>query len=243
MTLRNAAVAAIAAGIFLLFTLLPAMRVPVAVAMIVILPGFLLAMAFMGERVSGAEGLLLILLLSMCAVVAGGLAMGVVGFQITATSWWFFLLLLAAGAGGVAVLRRLGRGPAIPLRLPRTQEVVYLAAGLVLISFALNIATIGARDARTPGGESLPQLWMLPDDEDTNGVRVGVDNLGATTGFYRLELLVNGVAADSRMVTVDGGQSWVHRFPLRGVVERVDVLLYSEGASRAIRHAWRMLPG
>jgi hypothetical protein len=231
----------VAAGVALLagLLLLATLRVPLLVAAVVIVPGFVVALAVLRERLAGPEGLLMTLLGSMSLAVMAGLTMELVGVEITPEAWWLFVAPISLAAAGVALLLRRADVRGVPLRLPRPREVAYVAAGLVLVSFALNISAVGARDARTAANESLAQLWILP-GSDADVHRIGVENLGSLPGYYRVEVQVNGNLVETHRITVEGGDRWVREVAPRGVVDRLDVRLYPDGGTTPARHVWHL---
>ena len=217
---------------------------PVRVALVVaavLVPGYLIAVAVWGEGLTLVDGILLSVALSVAALVIGGVALAAFGVDLSAVAWRVYLAIMAAIAGAAAV-HRLGRTQVIRAPAFRAMDVAYAMLGLVLIGFALNVAAIGARDARTAGEQSLPQLWMLPAAADAGVVTVGVENVGGEQGSFELELLLDGSVVDTREIKLPPAQRWVGNFSIRGVVQRVDAVLYRPGSREPVRQVWRVAP-
>lgn len=230
---------AVAAGLIVAALFLPPLRNAILVGVLLAVPGYLLALAVVGARLSVEEGVLLGVVFSIAIVALGGVGMGVLGIRISAVSWSVYIGLVVILLG-IVILSR----PRLP-RLPATlqgfsaRDLGFIVAGLVLVSLALNVSALGAREARSAGQENLAELWITPADAGQQAVTVGLQNVGLVQGNYTLELRVNDEVAGSFKLTLQGRESWERTFPLRGAFGRVDVFLYREGGDRPIRHVWR----
>jgi hypothetical protein len=234
-----AAVLFVAAASVLL-VLLPAVRASLLVPALLVLPGYLVTVAVLPRHSDVTEQLILSLVVSLTITIAAGLGFALIGIPIGALAWAG--LLLGVGILGVAMTlkRRERLSKPLQLRLPRARDALITLAALFLVSFAIQLASVGARESRTAGNESVPVLWLEPASATGNDVSVGIRNIGSVRGDFRLDLIADGSVLQSYRVEVEGRGEWSTTVSVRGSVARVDAYLYDYGSAQQLRHVWRV---
>lgn len=237
--LNNFVVAAVAVLIAVLLTLLAvnntALRVMVALPLVLVLPGYAITTVLWSRRMlGGIERLLFSVGLSICVVILSGLVLNLTSWGLQANSWAVMLgsITVGASAGGWLRWRKDVVVPLVPLGLGGN-----LRAGLMLAVATVGMITaVGMARFPTPqqGLQGYTALWMLPvDDRNQHAVRVGIQSMEFSATAYRLDLEVNNqVVQQWTSIELRTGEKW------EGVVElpeeqlnakEVEAVLYRVG--------------
>jgi hypothetical protein len=240
---RNAILAAVAlAAVLLALIFLPPLRMAVIVPALMLLPGYVITAAVVPGRLDVAEQLILSLVLSLTFAILVGLALGAVGIPIQQAAWWVALGVIGLVAAAMAVRRRGRPSEPIQMRLPYRREVVLLLCAGLIVVIAIEISSVGARDARTAGDESVPVLWLLPESERERDLSVGIRNIGSLAGTYRLTVVIDGSPFRTFDVALEGRAEWSAPLEVGRSAKRIDALLYIPESVQPVRHVWRALP-
>jgi hypothetical protein len=240
---RNTILAAVAlAAVVVALVLVPAFRQSVIVPALMLLPGYVVAVAILPGRRDVSEHLIFSLLLSLTFAILFGLVIGVIGIPIEPTAWWVALGAIGLIAAVMAVRRRGRLGEPIQVRLPNRRELAMLVGAALLVVFAIELSSLGAREARTAGDESVPVLWLFPESDRQRDLTVGIRNIGSSAGTYRVDVYVDGSPFRTFPVALEGRAEWSARLDLDRSAEHVDVLLYVPESAQPVRHVWRALP-
>jgi hypothetical protein len=207
------------------------LRLPAALALILVLPGYALASAIVGE-LRPAERVLLSLVLSITATIIVALALELVGAHLTTTPWMGLLAAVTVAAAATAVVR----GDPRPVVLPRVRlgfaQISALAAAVALLggAAALGFTPLGA----PKGTQGSTALWICARENGcklpSNAVEVGVisDQLHATR--WRVRVLVAGRSPRSfGPITLAPGATWSHIVATGAGAPVVRAFLYSTG--------------
>ena len=147
------------------------LRIPAAVSLVLVLPGYALTAAQFGpQEIRPSERVLLSLAVSVVATILAALLLQVVGAQLETAPWMGLLALLAVG--GAVVGERRGHARALAARrlLVGPARLAGLGAALVLLGGA---AALGFTALPAPKGtQGATLLWILP--HGSGAVSVGV---------------------------------------------------------------------
>ncbi len=195
-----------AALLGLLAAVFPAVRVTLAAALLLVLPGFALAAAlFPRERLGWAERLLMALAGSMALLIVAALLLNITPWGLRTATWVMAVAGITLVAGTVALVRRRQAAPGVveverppalvrrrttglPWRLTLPQAAMFTLAA-VLLGLSVFVARTPASGAAYAG---YTQLWMLPAAQGQPTVTLGVTSQEFTPTTYRLELLAGG---------------------------------------------------
>jgi hypothetical protein len=256
------AVVAIACCLTVMVPSPPPVRVPAAIALLFVLPGYALLHASRLDRsrdplervvVIVGAGTALVVVLSI-AIGASPLGLSGGTFAVTLTALVLADLVWAGlrvptkshfvAIGGLVRRSRAGRDaleqdpPAAPPHRARSiwPNLAWLAAVALTVG-SLSIAGTDAQLSQPP----IIQLWMLP---EPGGARVGIYNGTADTQRYRVVIGPRGVAAESMSIDVPLGSklSWQETiaFPASWLTAAaVDANLYATDVATApMRTVW-----
>jgi hypothetical protein len=168
---------------------LAAVRVPLVLPLVLVLPGYAAVTAlFAPGALRASERVVLSLALSIAATILSGLAVDLAGAKLTASPWLEVLgaLTLAAAVSALA------RGHARPLRAPalrlRAIEIAALVAAAALIAAA---AAIGFRPLAPPARtQGTAALGLLEAPAGAAAVCVSVINEQFHVADYRVAVTV-----------------------------------------------------
>jgi hypothetical protein len=227
-----------------------ALRVLLALPLVLFLPGFVLAMALTPSRTPWPERLAQSIGLSIAVCVVGGFALHLSPVGLRRESW--MPLLVAVTIAGALVARRRGRLGDETLghllahvrpRFSRRTALVVLPA-LVLVGFSVALA-------RTPlparGVQGYTTLWLLPANTASDAVEIGLSSAELRPATYRLELRTGGRVVLVRRLTLKTGWEWKALVNVSSVpIERrsFEALLYKRDNPHSVyRRVTLVLPG
>lgn len=221
------------------------LRIALAIALVLVLPGYAITMAVFAARpLDHATTILFSIGLSLTVAILGGLVLNWTPEGLQASSWTILLITMTLGAGAVALARRRALGIVkevypwawggwFPLR---RWDSVFFGLALLIVAGAFHIAVIGADNQPAAG---FTQLWLLPSAEgSSNVVRVGLSNGEAGVTRYRLQLFMRGtVIAEWPEIELQPHQTWEATATLpdnRADGATVEALLYRNDAPGVI---------
>ena len=218
---------------------LAALRVPLALPLVLVLPGYAtVAALFEPGALRASERVVLSLALSIAATILSGLAVDIAGAKLAAAPWFEVLGVLTLAAAAAA----LARGHARVLRLPavrlRAIEVAALVAAAALLASA---AVIGfqplAPPARTQGTAGL---GLLEAPQGRAAVCISVINEQFHVASYRVAVSVAGAPSRSfGPIRLAPGAGWHRLVPVGPGLPAVHAALYRALAPAfAYRNAW-----
>ncbi len=239
--------AAIAAAACWLATMLDlwggALRVPAAVLLVLVLPGYAVVEAAVPAGGIGSwERVVLAVGLSAASAALGGLALHLTPWGLHPWTWGPLLVAITVGAGAVAVWRR--PLPALAARRPLArpggltpQDSLFFGTAAIIVAVAWMAARTGA--AQTPGAE-YTQLWMMPAAIDGRpAVRLGVRSAERRPLTYRLELQTGGVPVRAwAVIALQPGEQWetIEPLPASELQAMVGATLYRADQTGIYRH-------
>jgi uncharacterized membrane protein len=198
----NAAVCATLAGLLIVSVLLPeAVRVLVAVPMVLLVPGYVATkVAFPGKPLD-LERLVFAVGLSLAATVLIGFFLHVV-HMMNVAGW-------SLGLGGLTLFLLLFAkwGASEPTQLPALSGVqkLSLAAGSMLAVAAVLLSGIGYSQLKE---FHFTELWMVP-AQTAPTYRLGITNQEQTATRYDLEVVSrNAVIASWNDIPLAAGETW-----------------------------------
>lgn len=199
---------AVAACVFaaLIPTSIAVLRAPVALPLVLALPGYAIVTAiFSPHELRTSERVLLSMAASIVTTIFSALVLEAFAIKLTTIPWMGLLAVVTI----VAAARGTARGHARPLRAPRVRparvELLALAGALVLLAGALALALtpLGA----PKGLQGTTGLWIVPDG--TAAVELSVVSDQAQAGAYTVQLSVAGKAQPQiGPITLRPGASW-----------------------------------
>jgi uncharacterized membrane protein len=187
---------------------LAAVRTPLALPLVLLLPGYaIVAALFRPGALRPAEVAVLSLALSIAATIFSGLLLAAVSVRLTAPPWMDLLAAITVAGGVRASVRGHARDLVAPRVRLRVVEAAALAGALVLLSGAAVLGfTPLAPPKGTPGTSSL---WLVPASGGVNAACVGVINQELKTTSYTVAVDVAGkTAAQFGPFTLAAGASW-----------------------------------
>jgi hypothetical protein len=194
----------------------PALRLIVALPLVVVIPGYaLMAATCPGPSVSGAERLALSIGTSLTMAVLGGLLLNWTPWGLQPSSWVILLstLTLVAAAYAVVQRRRSPTEPASkPLRASATSGLGIGSGFLVGAAVLIVVGTVylARLSAGSRAEEGFTQVWMLPAGESSpTSVRLGVNSREEAETMYVLRLDVDGAPLETwTSIVLAPGQTW-----------------------------------
>jgi uncharacterized membrane protein len=191
----------------------PELRAPLALPLVLALPGYALAAAIFGDDLPGVfERVVVSIGLSLAATMATGLMLHLSPFGLTARSWAVALPLVTAAALAAARFRR--HGPptrrAVSLRRrPRPSQLALVIAGSILAAAALAVART---PLAAPHADGYTALWLVKDKRSAQ-LRVGVRSAELEATTYRLRIRLDGRALPTRWFRLRPGAAWEQTLP------------------------------
>jgi uncharacterized membrane protein len=214
-------------------------RVPLALPLVLILPGYATVTAlFAPDTLRAPERIMLSLSLSIVAAILTGLAIDIAGFKLLAAPWIELLAVVTLVATATAV----ARGHERPLRPPgplprlRPHELLALLLAVLLLAAA---AAIGFRPLPPPAKtQGTVAFGLLEAPSGRGGVCVSVINEEFHVSSYRVVVSVPG-RPDRTLTTarLAPGATWVSEVPVGSGYPDVTASLYlGPGPVRAYRN-------
>lgn len=216
-------------------------RAPLAVALVLVLPGYALTAAlFTPARLRPAERAVVTVALSIAATILVGLLLYLVGIRLKATPWTE--LLAAIAVVGTAEARRRGHAQRLQLHAARLNgpEVAAIAASVLLLGAA---AAVGFSPLAAPKGtEAQSVVWVAP--KTAQSVRFGVISEQLRTTSYTVEVLI-GSRPPLRFgqIRLAPGATWTRAAATGSGSPRVRVLLRRVGGGQSVYRYALMQPG
>lgn len=187
---------------------LAALRTPLALPLVLLLPGYaIVAALFRPDALRPSELVMLSLALSIASTIFTGLLLAALSVRLTAPPWMDLLAAITVAAGVRASVRGHARDLVAPRLRLRALEAVALAGALLLVSGAAVLGfTPLAPPKATPGTSSL---WLVPAPGGADAACVGVINQELKTTSYTVAVDVAGKpAASFGPFTLAAGGSW-----------------------------------
>jgi hypothetical protein len=203
------AIVAIANVVAVGLNLPPIIRTPLAIPLVLYLPGYALARALLPQAaLSRVELVVISVTLSIAVSALGGLLLALTPNGLNPLSWVLMLSAVAIGAAFVASRRRFEPDAAIdwPGRWPRPSRVEVAVLGLAALAVAVILTgttVIASRMVPPPPA----QLWMLPIDGQPNEALLGM-RAGTPGGSYVIRLTSSGNQIAEYPVTLGDGEQW-----------------------------------
>ena len=139
------------------------LRLPFALLLTFVLPGYALTAAILGRAPMNLERSLYTLGLSLMTAILSGLVLNGSPWGLRAETWASLLAIITISASFLAFVRRpaAATAPAQPFPRPKLADGILFGLAAVVIVGAIVMASSAA--AQYPGTEVV-QLWMLPGD-------------------------------------------------------------------------------
>ena len=201
------AVVAIANVVAVGLNLPPIIRTPLAIPLVLYLPGYTLALALLPPAaLSRVEFLVVSVTLSIAVSALGGLLLGLTPNGLNPLSWTLMLSAVALAGALVASRRSAGAATDPPSRWPRPGRVevaVLVLATLAVAAILTGTTVIASRMVAPPPA----QLWMLPVDGQPNEAQLGM-RAGTPGGPYTIRLTSSGTQIAEYPLTLGDGEQW-----------------------------------
>lgn len=185
------------------------LRLPFALLLTFVLPGYALTAAILERAPMNLERSLLTLGLSLATAILSGLALNGLPWGLRAETWASSLAIITVSASYIAFVRRPATAatPAQPLPRPGIADGILFGLAAAVIVGAIVMASSAA--AQYPSTEVV-QLWMLPGDQlDSGAVRVGVSNKTTAPMTYRLQIQQgNSILGELPAIAIQAGGAW-----------------------------------
>jgi Protein of unknown function (DUF1616) len=235
-------VAAASAGLILLVPIHPALRLVLALPLVLFLPGYAITAALFPKRPFGLPELLLFSVgLSLTATIIGGFVLNWTPWGMQTKSWAILAAGVTVGASLVAAMRQRRAQPVVAAPVKIGLDV---RQGL-LLGLAAIVAGAAIGLAQTPmpssGVLGYTLLWLLPaGDGNPQAVRLGMSSQELTPTTYRLQLNVDGqVVREYSPITLVPGDEWEDVVELTSESSIVEALLYRLEAPEIVyRQVW-----
>jgi Protein of unknown function (DUF1616) len=231
--LRRTCVAAIACALVAILAPWELVRLIAALPLAVFLPGYaIVSAAFAPYRLDPQRLLMLTLACGLSTLCVGGLLLDFLpGGGLRTGTWAVLLVLVTVGAARFAALRRSRPRKPKPRRRLRLRPVdalgVVLAAALAIGALALASTPLPAENA-----VGYTALWLLPEQEATDSIEVGVTSAEQGPQEYRLRVRAGEEGnVESYRLALDPGEERVFRVPVEVEASgptRVAASLYRE---------------
>ena len=217
---------------------LAVLRVPLALPLVLVLPGYAtLTAMFAPGALRTPERVVLSLALSVAATILSGLAVDAAGAKLNAAAPWLEVLGVLTLA---AALTALGRGHARRLRLPVLRlRVIEVAALVVALALVAGAAVIGFRPLAPPARtQGTAGLGLLEAPAGAAAVCVSVVNQQFHVTSYRVTISVAGRSNRSfGPIKLAPGASWNRLVAVGPGLPAVRAALYRASAPAVLyRH-------
>jgi uncharacterized membrane protein len=209
-----------------------ALRAILAIALVIILPGYtLMAAMFPVRALDTPERLLLTIGLSIAVAVAAGFVLNLTPWGLRAAGWAAVLSVITVVASGIAFVRRdhlsIVNVNNCSLRLSIRDGLLFGFAAVIVF-----VAMQGARvEALRSQSSNITQLWLLPvQQSDRAAVQIGVKSIESIPARYKLRLVVGGrVLYEWTSIALQPNEQWEQTIALppdQGAAGRVEAILY-----------------
>lgn len=193
-----ALVTALALAACLFAALLPpslaAVRAPLALPLVLVLPGYaVVAALFAPGALRTAEVAMLSLAASIASTIVAGLLLDALSVRLTAAPWMFVLAAITLAAAARGSVRGHARNLVLPHVRLRVVEVGALTSALVLLSGAAVLGFTPLPPPKDTPGTSA--LWLVPAPGGRNAACVGVINEELRPTSYTVQVAVAGRTA------------------------------------------------
>lgn len=209
-----------------------AARVIAAVPLVLILPGYALALNFVPRTADAAVRATWTIALSLAVSVLVPLAAGAVGVIISPLVWAVSLVAVTLAAE-VAALRFRGRPPHRSFEgivVSRWSAIALVVAG-VIVTGGSYLSWADAQSRSTP---TATQLWMVPGPSATE-LRIGVTRYGATES---MRLVVDGGSERKEFALTPSAQTFEITWQIANEATVVRASLYLGDDPRPFREVF-----
>jgi hypothetical protein len=200
------ALLAIANVIAVALNLHPIIRTPLAIPLVLFLPGYALARALLpAGALSRVELFVVSVALSIAVSIVGGLLLGLTPNGLNPLSWTLLLSLVAI-AGALGASLRAPRAPGEARRWPavrRAEAGVLIAATIAVAAILTGTSVIASQLVSPPPAA----LWMLAVDGQPTQARLGM-RAGSPGGQYVIKLASSGVQIGEYTLNLGAGEQW-----------------------------------
>lgn len=221
-------VGSVAGGAAIVFGLPLNLFAPLAVLLVLLLPG-LIVLAFLNSSFGRIEKAVLTLGISLGLTSIGGQLLNLTPLGLSAWSWLLWTAFLAAGALLLWRFRRLGAPAAqfritpINIRRSALSRIAWFAPALTLLIVAVIVS-------RTPGGQQagFTELWMVP-SADGHSIQLGISSAELAETEYSLELRTGtSIEHEWSSIVLEPHKKWttVVDLPADGAHDRIDAWLF-----------------
>ncbi|CAG0927117.1 hypothetical protein TFLX_00362 [Thermoflexales bacterium] len=226
------------------------LRILCAVLLVLILPGYALTAAFFpGHFLDIPQRVLFSLGLSLAVTALVGLSLHVLKQSLQLTSWSLALGGVTLAAALLAAWRR--RSLVQPVYSPDTfrfkpnvREGVLLGLALFVTGAALQLARVPTPNPNVSG---YTLLWMVPAENGSNQLRVGVDSKEFDITRYNVQLFDNGRLLERWPdLELEPGGSWQTAIELAAtpaVTSTIEARLYRSDAPEQVYRRVRFVRG
>ena len=217
--------------------------VPLALPLLLLLPGYTVLRSVFGETFTGLQLITLASGLSMALVTMCGLLLHYVGFM-TATGWASSLGFVSLAAYAVMRLRRISVLPrASDRQWPawRPRHVMYFGAAILVAIAAILLARGEAASTRL---FAFTEFWLLPDPTGNEApYTLGITNYEREDATYDVDVMVDDRLVRKRSgIRLRDGESFITEVNLnlgRRGGRRVEAWLFKDGKHDEVyRRVW-----
>lgn len=245
LDLVAAAALALLAFLAVLLEVEPVLRVPLALSLALLLPGYALSTLLLPSgSIPLSERAVYTVALSIAVTVLSGVLTQLV-LALDRVVWALLLAVLTAAIALLSKHRRDRWKTSGPRLLPPPPHLapswpvslVAIVAAIGLGGWAISIASTGARNEQARA--EFVELWALPAAGGEEGkVSVGVVNHQGTASSYLVRVAGDGGSLGTRTVRLDDGGRWQAVFDVASISSRspFEVTLLQDG--QVIRHAY-----
>ncbi len=213
------------------------LRLPFALLLVFVLPGYAVTAAVLGRARMDLERWLLTLGLSLVTAALSGFVLNWLPWGLRAETWVSLLAIITIGASFAAFVRWPVASATPVLVLPRLGIVNGLLLGLaaiVMVGAIVMTSTVATQNPAT----DVVQLWMLPGDElDPGTIQVGVTNNTPAPATFRIQIQQgNSILDELPAIAVPAGGTWETAVAVRTVQPAagpVEAFLYRADAPDA----------
>lgn len=231
-----------AAGVAVAFTDLHAMAIrgPLAVLLIAVLPGYAILRAIRLQDAGFPARLLLILGISVALTGLSAFVLNGTPWGLQTRSWAVLLGGVTGIAAIIALVRRGNRAVVRPrlrdARMWKARHTVLLAMALCVVMSAATVAYLGASHQPRNG---FTQLWMVPErSAGPTALRLGIGSEESVAVHYRLDLSIEGqVVQEWAVPTLKPHDQWQTIVIVPDGSGTVEATLYrSDAPDQVYRH-------
>lgn len=211
----------------------------IALPFLFLLPGYIWTKIVIRRAMGLVEQAVYTLIISMIIIIISGFALHFTWWRIRMENW--VILLSSISLMGCAYMLMVAdpapsQTIAVQLRLPRRfYQYLNLILSLILIAGAIAISRNSAREMFAT---DFTQLWMVPSENPTRSVQIGVANLEREPEIFNLELRAEGKLLKSwSHIELKPNETWVIEIDLPSDLSRVELiegLLYRQNSSDTV---------